>query len=362
MSQEAEYYVRNLTYGEARDLAHRIAGQERAAAERQAQEMVERESRRLANRMHGELAGVRNEVDRRQLQLQQQLDCNRHLTEALQARVSKEDQALEDHQKALRALAEHDREIERQIERNRQVVAELSAQQAATERRLHAEISSRRAEREQHARSVFDQRRLALHLFESLPVQRFQSAGLRADLAALRSSLDRGLVAATQPANEQAALALLLEVQNKADGLVIELDRRENEISVRRESSRLALEAARIRLAQLRSDKDVVTVFARPIGVIEAKLNECSVALDALQKAADQEFSRLLAHWERLVADTRGLQEELERLWNDHDRVLDQVRERNRLVRSVIKSLIDVWGGNFELDHMYATTDVRGVH
>jgi hypothetical protein len=357
MSQEAEYYVRNLTYGEARDLARRIAGQERAAAERHAQQLFDRESRRVEGRMRGEIAGLRQEVERRQGHLQQQLDCNRRLSEALNAKVNAQGKTLEEHGNALQVLAEHDRELQRQIEENNRFTTELAARQAATERQLAQEIAARRAERENHARSVSDQRRLATSLIDGLPVSRLQAAGLSPDFLGLRSSLDRGLLAAGQSGNEQTALALLIEVQNKADGLLLELDRRESEIALRRERTRLALDAARSRLGQLREDRDVATVFAKPLAGIDMRLSATSAASDSLQKESGLEFTRVLARWDVAVGDSRALQEELENLWNDRDRVLDQVRQRNRIVQAMIKSLMDVWGANFELDHMYAATD-----
>lgn len=357
MSQEAEYYVRNLSYGEARDLARRIASQERVAAERYAQQLINSECRKVERRLQGEISGLRQEVGRRQDKLQHQLECNERLIGTLNERANVQGEALVEHERALLVLVDHNREIERQLAENRGFLNDLASQQKATEKNLQDEIAARRLERERHASNVVQQRVLATALFDQLPLTRIEAVGLSADLATLRGSLNRALMLAAQASNEQAALAVLLECQNKADGLLIELDRREIEIFSRRESVRLSIDSVQSRIGQLRQDADVASIFGLPIAATESRIAEISSNVAALDRAGSIEFGTKLARWESAVQDCRVIQEDLEKLWSDRDRILDQVKRRNATLKAIITSLMDVWGHDFEVDDMYATTD-----
>ena len=117
MSQEAEYFLRDISYRQAENLARRIAREERREAVRRTQDLLRREVQRVEGRMQGEVSGLRQECLRRNADIQKQLECNRKLTDALKDRAAQQDQRLEAHERALRVLTEHDEELRRSFRR-----------------------------------------------------------------------------------------------------------------------------------------------------------------------------------------------------------------------------------------------------
>ena len=265
-------FLRDISYRQAENLVCRIAREERREGDRRTQDLLRREVQRVEGRMQGEVSGLRQECLRRNADIQKQLECNRKLTDALKDRASRQDQRLEDHERALRVLTEHDEELRAQLQENIAWTAQLAERQARTESQLQEEISRRRAERQRQAQSVQFQKDLATRLLGDLDRAKMQAVGLEADLAALDSALARGVQLASSRGHEQASLALLLEVQNKVDAAVLECARRETETSRLRETARLALGAAEMRLSQLREDRDVLYLFDKPLTVLQTAL------------------------------------------------------------------------------------------
>jgi hypothetical protein len=357
MSQEAEYFLRDISRHQVRQIARRISRQDRRASEQRMQAWWQQEASSLENRMQGELSGLRDEVVRRQQRLQAQIDCNRQVSEILKQQSDLHGDVLVDQQKALQVLAEHDQQLEAEIRETNQLQIKLAEQLTLAEKKIEDEINHRKAERLKQARSVSAQRQLAEDGINRLDNQRIEAVGLTTELHSLRLSLDRAIRTALTASEEQAALALLLQVQNETDSLTLQTAHRESEFGRCRESARLSLELARQRLSEFSEDREILKVFALPINAINHQHNEVTSRLIELNNMTSGDFGSRLARWEHGATEAASVLEQVDMLWRDRDRILDQIQNRNRLLEGIMEALIEVWGERFEIDYIYSVTD-----
>jgi len=357
MSQEAEYFLRNISQHEVRQMAGRISRQDRRASEQRMQALWQHEASALESRMHGELSGLRDEVVRRQERLQQQIDCNRKLTDALNQQTDLHGDVLVDQQKALQVLSEHDQQLQAVLQKTNQVQVQLANQLAIAEVKLEKEISQRKAERSQQVNNLAVHRRMAEEGVNRLDNGRIEAVGLATELNSLRLSFKRAIHVASTSSGEQAALALMAQVQNDTDSLMQQLSHREFEVSRYRESSRLSLALSSQRLSDFSDDREVFNIFAFPIVSINQRRDEVASRLNDLSRATNGDFGSRLARWEHETAEAAAVLEQVDALWRDRDRILDQIQNRNRLIEGIIEALIEVWGARFEIDYLYSKTD-----
>jgi hypothetical protein len=357
MSQEAEYFLRNISRNEVRQLASRISQNDRAASERRVQDWWRQQASNLEGRLRGELAGLRQEVEGRQQRLQEQINCNRRLTEALQRQSDLHGDVLLEQRRALDVLAAHDQQLELQIQETRNLQAALTKRLSETESKLIEEVSQRKKERQQQSSNLEVQRRLTLDSINQLDHQLLESVGMQAEMSAVRMSLERAMRVGSTKAEEQAAFALFVEIQNRTDNILLECSRRDSELGRLREIVRLNLEANCQRVAEFREDPEANQVFAHNLAAISQQLDQQATRIDKLSKKPVGDFSSKLAIWEQETSSILAISQQIEQLWRERDQVLDQIRTRNRIMEAVVEALIEVWGAQFEIDILYAVTD-----
>ena len=350
MSQEAEYLLRDISRGQVREIARRIAEQERSQSERHMHQWWQQQADHLEGRLHGEVVGLRDEMARRHANIASQLECNRRLAEALQ-------QQADVHGEAINVLAEHDRQLQGQLAETVQVQTRLAERLAATETTLKADIDERQAERTRNANYAHGLRRVVADGIGRIDNRRALAVGLGVEIDALHLAAQRADQIVGNPAQELVAVALYSEAMNKVDRLELEFHRRELEIARFREVARLNFASAGKRLDGFTTDAEAAEAFARVIPALQDDIRSGESRMGSLVTMNESDFSRQLAEWGQIAAIATGLSDRVEQIWRERDQVIDKIHQRNRVVEAVMESLIEVWGSRFEVEAMYAVTD-----
>lgn len=357
MSQEAEYLLRNISFGQVRDIARRITSHQMASSESRMRQWWQNQLGRLENRLHGEVVGLRAEMTRRHTSLAKDLECNRRMTEALRQQVNLQGEDLACQREAIQVLEQQSRELHSQLEETNQQQTQIAHHLAAVDTRLNADIAERQAERARNASHASALQRLATDGIGRIDGRRVQRMGLNVELEALHGAARRADAVAANPAHSQAAIALYNEALNQVDRILLECNRREMEISQHREIARINLDLAAERLANFATDTEAAEVFAKVIPTLQEEIVRVTGLQKRFSDTENADFSRLLADWSHVSEASRAIADRVEQAWRERDEVLNKIRHRNRTLEQILKALIEVWGTHFEIDEMYAVTD-----
>ncbi len=369
MSQEADYYISQMDYvGYSQRDIQRILNQNRNETERVFQRQFQQEASRLRQSMNrsvadvrGELRGLQNDVERRNRQIENKINCERKLREAVSKRMeSMGREAAKERgeiKKAVGVIDGHIHVLQENLHENRDMIKTLEDHSQKIEARLEKEISERRQEKDRQTKDVQSMLRFAEKNLQSMNQKDFGKVGLKDRWERVRSRLSEARQLANSSHQVQAAFAILSDIIDESESIGQEYFKRCSEQDLTRETVRLNVERIRFQVEESENERDVMYFFKDTVNKMKTELEKLEQQRKELENLTGQDFSRVLANYDRLAKDAVDLDDRLAEFNANKDLTIHKARQRNQLIKSVLESLADVWNTTFEVDHHYQIPD-----